>query len=243
MRIYPAIDLLEGKVVRLRRGDYGETSVYGEDPAGQALEWEKQGAEWIHIVDLDGARQGKVENFEAVQKIRAAVSCKIQLGGGIRTIEEIERLSGLGVDRMILGTKALEGGFFREVMDRFGGAIAVSVDVSNGEVKTSGWLESSGKAVDQVIAAIEDFGPKTLIYTDIQRDGMLKGPNLKELRNILQRTKARVILAGGVSSLEDIRQCRAIAAGNFEGVIIGKALYEKRVGLREAIQLAAKEEL
>ena len=239
MRIYPAIDLYEGKVVRLKRGNFQDLTVYSLDPAAFAKEWESQGAEWIYLVDLEGALTGILKNRASLSKIRRSVRCKIQFGGGLRKIEDIENLLTEGVDRVILGTKALEESFFKKALEKFAEKIAVGLDVQNGLIKTQGWLQSTQTPLQEALLRFNQTPLETIIYTDIQKDGMLAGPNLEDLKKILPQSKARIILSGGISQTGDIRDCQKITAKNFEGIIIGKALYDKKFTLREAIQLTA----
>lgn len=236
MRIYPAIDLFEGKVVRLARGDFNQMTVYDPDPAKAAANWEGQGAEWLHIVDLEGAKSGTLKNRPSLLKIREKVQSKIEFGGGLRDIETIRQILEAGIDRVVLGTKALEARFFNQVMECFGSKIAVSLDVKSGKVRTQGWLERGDESLDRAVQRLNETPLEILIYTDIQRDGMLEGPNLSEFSRILKRAKAKVILSGGIGRLEDVKRCSEIRERNFEGVIIGKALYDKKFSLNEALQ-------
>jgi phosphoribosylformimino-5-aminoimidazole carboxamide ribotide isomerase len=236
--IYPAIDIYEGQVVRLTRGDFSKMIIYHFKPEVIASQWVNEGAEWLHVVDLEGARAGSIKNLEAILKIRDSVPCKIQLGGGLRKFEDIATLVRMGIDRVVLGTVAYDKNFLNKVMDHFGEKIAVSLDVHQGKIRTSGWAEETNIELDKAISLLNPFLLQTLIYTDIQKDGMLKGPNLNGLKTILRLTTSRVILSGGVSSLEDVREICKIPEDHFEGIIIGKALYEKRISLNEAIQIA-----
>ena len=238
MRIYPAIDIAGGKVVRLARGDFQKMTVYSERPDETAREWERQGAEWIHVVDLDGAKTGVLTNRESLVKIRKAVRCKIQFGGGVRDLKTLESLCAEGMDRVILGTKALDKSLFSAALEKFGGKIAASLDVRDGRVQTQGWLEEAGQTFKKVLSELNLFPLETLIYTDIQKDGMLEGPNFPGLSHVLTATKAHVILSGGVGSLSDIQKSAEIKNGNFEGVIVGRALYEKKFTLEQAIDAA-----
>ena len=237
MELYPAIDLYQGKVVRLRGGNFAEVTVYSDSPEKIALEWKKAGASWIHVVDLEGARDGKVVHGEALKKIRAAVDCKIQFGGGARTLADIGALVKLGAERVVLGTKALDRIFLAEAVERYGSRLAVSLDIRDGKVRLEGWMEESNTTLAEAITALQDMVVRTIIVTDIATDGMLSGPNFKQLENVLSGTRSRVILSGGVGSLDDIRKAAAITASNFEGVIIGKALYEKKFKLDESIKI------
>lgn len=235
--VYPAIDMFKGRVVRLKRGDYGEETVYSSDPSAQAEIFEAKGASWLHIVDLEGAKNGRLANLDSLRSIRKKVRCNIQFGGGLRTLEDCELILSEGINRIVLGTKALDPEFFDQVMVRFPGKVAVGLDVMDGTVRTEGWLKSSGQHIEDVMKRLSQFPLETVIYTDISKDGMLKGPNMEGLRHVLNWAGMRVILSGGISSIEDVLACAQIKAVNFEGVIIGKALYEKRFDLREVFQL------
>lgn len=235
--LYPAIDLLDHQVVRLIKGDYNQKTVYSDKPEEFAKAWESQGAEWIHIVDLNGAKTGEMHNFDSLMKIRRNIRCKIQCGGGVRKLQDVERLLKSGINRVILGTKALDKSFFKSLMAEFRRYIAVGMDTREGKVQTQGWLENSSLDIISAIDLFNDAGVEMLIYTDIKRDGMLQGPDFEGLQKVLALSKSRVILSGGVSSLNDLRQCLEIKADNFEGCIIGKALYENVFTLKESLAL------
>lgn len=237
MHLYPAIDLYEGQVVRLTRGEYEQKTVYSEHPEQMALQWEKQGAEWLHIVDLEGARDGIIKNLDALTRIRQSVGCQIQFGGGIRTLEQIAELISLGVTRVVLGTKALDQTFFESALNKFGSSIAVGMDTRSGKLQTQGWLQEEGMTIATALRHFNQYPLKTLIYTDIHKDGMLLGPNMDGLQEVLHLAQTRVILSGGISDLNDLRECAEIKEKNFEGVIIGKALYDKKFTLKEAVEI------
>ena len=240
MNLYPAIDIYEGKVVRLARGDFQNLTVYSKDPAAIAKEWEAQGAAWIHVVDLEGAKTGILKNLPSLLQIRKAVRCHVQFGGGLRSLEQIQEVIHQGVDRVVLGTKALDGKFFETALAQFGNKLAVGLDTREGMVQTQGWLESGGADLKAALERFNDFPLETIIYTDIQKDGMLKGPDFEGLTDVLKTSRAKIILSGGVSSLQDIEKCAKITAKNFEGAIIGKALYEKNFLLTEAFKAIQK---
>lgn len=240
MELYPAIDLYEGKAVRLKGGSFQEVTVYSDHPPEIARKWHAAGANWIHIVDLEGAKSGKIKHAACVREIRQSVDCKIEVGGGVRTLEDISLWLETGADRVILGTKALDKGFLDKASRQFGDRIAVGLDARGGKVQLEGWLTESGVSLTDALQLLEPFGIGTLIVTDIATDGMLTGPNFDQLENVLRKTSSRVILSGGVSSLEDLRRAAEIKAANFEGVIIGKALYEKRFALEDAVRVAAE---
>ncbi len=240
MNLYPAIDLLGGKVVRLTRGDYNNCTVYSDHPAEIARNFEVQGASWIHVVDLEAAKTGIFCNQSAVTAICKGARAKIQFGGGIREIRDIETILSLGVTRVVLGTKALEKKFLENAILKFGpDRLAVGLDVRQDQVKTSGWTQDGRMTLAEALRLFNDIDVKTLIYTDIEKDGVLSGPNWAKLEGILNNTRARVILSGGISGLEDIRRCRTIRESNFEGAIIGKALYDKKFSLAEALEAAS----
>ena len=234
MNLYPAIDLYEGKVVRLVRGDFQNLTVYSNDPAATAKEWENQSAAWIHVVDLEGAKTGVLKNLSSLLQIRKSVKCRLQFGGGLRTLEQIQGVVDAGIDRVVLGTKALDEKFFETALQKFAEKLAVGLDVRNGIVQTDGWLASGGANLETALKRFNDFPLETLIYTDIQKDGTLKGPDFDGFAKVLKISRARVILSGGISSLEDIKQCAELKQKNFEGAIIGRALYEKKFSLKEA---------
>lgn len=237
MRLYPAIDLYEGKVVRLTRGDFRQETVYSKKPEAVAREWEKQGAEWIHVVDLEGARTGVLKNRASLLKIRESVRCHVQFGGGLRKMEDIQDVLKAGISRAVLGTKALDEIFFRRIIESFGDKIAVSLDIRDGMVQTEGWLKNGQTTLEAALRLFNTFPLKTVIYTDIRKDGMLEGPDFTGLKYVLAESHARVILSGGIRSLADIKACAAIKQKNFEGAIVGKALYEEKISLSEAIRI------
>ena len=237
MHIYPAIDLLEGQVVRLTKGDYEKKTVYSDQPDAMASVWEKDGCSWLHVVDLDGAKTGIMKNLPSIRAIRKAVKCRIQMGGGVRKIEDIETLIAEGVDRVILGTKALEKTFFESVIHKFKSKIAVGLDIRDDKVQTHGWIQGGVQTLQLALKEFNQYPLETIIYTDIQRDGMLSGPNFVRLSEILNTTKSKVILSGGVSTLQDIQSCKKIVHPKFDGVIVGKALYDKKFTLKEAFEV------
>ncbi|MEN1968455.1 1-(5-phosphoribosyl)-5-[(5-phosphoribosylamino)methylideneamino]imidazole-4-carboxamide isomerase [Lentibacillus sp. N15] len=227
MILFPAIDIRNGKCVRLTQGDYQQEKIYSNDPATIAAEWENQGAKYLHMVDLDGAKTGTASNQTTIQSIVKQTSIPIQIGGGIRSMEAFKTYISLGVDRVIIGTAAIDDkAFLQEAVTRFGDKVAVSIDARNGYVATNGWINTSKvKAID-LIKELEDIGVKTVIYTDILKDGMLAGPNFAELEAINHATSIHVIASGGVSSKQDIEQLSTLG---LYGAIIGKALYDGRL--------------
>ncbi len=236
MNLYPAIDLYENRVVRLQKGDFKRMTVYHDRPSETARIWEDQGADWLHLVNLNGARDGKLENLEALSKIRAAVNCRIQFGGGIRSAQDVQTLLDLGVERVIVGSRALEPRFLQTVFERFPYRVAVGFDVLDGVVKTHGWLAGSGVRLDAALQSLYGFAPAAVIVTDIHKDGMLQGPNFDMIRGCLELARFPIILSGGISGLADIAQCAALKHSFFDGAIIGKALYEKKFSLNAAFE-------
>ncbi len=240
VNLYPAIDLYQGKVVRLRQGDFNACTVYSNDPAEIARDWENEGARWIHVVDLEGAKAGSLTNGAALSAILRSVKAKIQFGGGVRNLGDIEELLDRGVARVVVGTKAVDRTFLETAVRQFGDRLAVGLDVRNDHVKTAGWTEDGSVTLAEALKLFNECGVNTLIYTDIEKDGALKGPNWGKLRGILRKSRAHIILSGGISRLTDIEKCRTISEANFEGAIIGKALYDKRFTLNEALRLIQK---
>lgn len=239
MNLYPAIDIYQGKVVRLTRGDFNACTVYATDPASAAKAWEQEGAKWLHVVDLEGSKTGAITNEPSLAAICRSVKAKVQFGGGVRHLKDIEKILTLGVSRIVLGTKALDRTFLEGVILKFKEKIAVGLDVRRDQVKTAGWMRDGNITLQEALLLFNQLGVSTLIYTDIEKDGVLQGPNWEKLSEVLAGTRARVILSGGISQLSDIQKCRAIQELNFEGVIIGKALYDKRFRLSEAVRLSA----
>ena len=237
MNLYPAIDLYEGKVVRLERGDFQKLTIYSEDPSAFAKKWEAEGARWIHVVDLEGAKTSVQKNLEHVLKIRETVKCRIQCGGGFRTLDAIENVLAEGINRVVVGTKALDLAFLERALAKFGDRLVIGLDTKNGVVQTQGWLDGQNPTIEETLKQLNDFPVETLIFTDIQKDGMMQGPNFPELEKVLNSAKANVILSGGVSRIEDLQKCHELTQPNFDGAIIGKALYEGKINLRDALKL------
>jgi len=233
MLIFPAIDLQGGRCVRLTQGDFARSLEFSDDPAAVARRWQDDGARWLHVVDLDGARAGAPQNLEAIKDIRAAVSMSMEVGGGLRSLESVAALFDLGISRAILGTAALKDrAFLQACLARWGDAIAVGLDARDGLVATDGWLETSTTSALTLAQELAAEGVARFIYTDIARDGMLSGPNLKSLAQLQAAIDRPVIASGGVSSLDDLR---ALAELDVEGAIVGRALYTGEVKLAEAI--------
>ncbi len=238
MIVIPAIDLKEGKCVRLEQGLMDKDTVFNDDPAAQALDWQRQGAELLHIVDLDGAFAGEPRNKGAIEAIVKAISIPAQLGGGIRDLATIEAYLGLGLSRVIIGTAAQRNPeLVREACARFPGRIVVGIDAKNGMVAVQGWAEVTGITAVELARKFEDCGVAAIIYTDISRDGMLQGPNIEATRALAEAVGIPVIASGGVSSLKDIENLMAIEKSGVSGVITGKAVYTGAIRLAEAISL------
>lgn len=227
MIIFPAIDILDGQCVRLIQGDYNREKVYSNSPVDMAKQWEKKGAEYIHIVDLNGAKTGVSINKEIIKEIANTVSIPVQVGGGIRSVDTIKYYLENGVSRVIIGTAAINNQeFLQGAVETFGEKIAVSIDARNGYVATDGWTDTSDVSALDLIKKLEEVGVKTIVYTDIAKDGMLQGPNLTEQQTINKATKMDVIASGGVTTKEDVENLRQL---NMYGTIIGKALYDGKL--------------
>ncbi len=241
MNIYPAIDLKDNACVRLLQGRMEDATVYGKDPAQMARRWVDEGAQWLHVVDLDGAFAGESVNLPAIRAIVAAAGIPVQLGGGIRTMEQISRmLDEVGVRRVILGTVAIEEpGLVAEAVRRYGERIAVGIDASQGRVAVRGWAEATTVTPVELGVKMTEMGVQTIIYTDISRDGMLTGPNFEATQALIEATGASVIVSGGVASLADIHRSRTIGA---EGVILGRAIYTGAIELGQALAEAGVNE-
>jgi len=234
MILYPAIDLKDGQCVRLLRGEMEAATVFGDDPAAQARAFETAGAEWLHLVDLNGAFAGRPVNADAVAAILDAVSLPVQLGGGIRDMGTIERWVGAGVARVILGTAAVENpGLVREAASRFPGKVAVGLDARGGKVATRGWAETTDMDATDLARAFEDAGVAAIIYTDIDRDGAMAGPNTAATEALARAVSIPVIASGGVSSLADLVALRD--TGVIAGAISGRALYDGAIDLQDAL--------
>ena len=241
MTIYPAIDIKGGRCVRLTQGRADQETVYAENPADVAKEFKAAGSAWVHVVDLDGAFVGEPQNLAAVQAI-AALGMKVELGGGLRTRAAVERALGFGVSRVVIGTRAAESeAFVGELVQAFGEKIAVGIDAKNGKVAVKGWVDTTGTGALDLARRMDALGVSILIYTDIGTDGMMTGPNLAAQEAMLAAVKCGVIASGGVSRREDVVNLAELARRyvNLNGVIVGKALYEKRVELPDLLAIAA----
>lgn len=236
MQLYPAIDMKNGQCVRLRQGEFKDITVYSDSPEKVAAYWQEKGATFLHLVDLDGALAGRCVNEEAIRRIASAVSLPIEIGGGIRSREDVEHMLGLGVKRVIMGTKAVEHPeFLKEMIEQFGeDAIAAGVDAKNGMVAVEGWEKVSSLTASSLCLKMKEYGVKHIVYTDISRDGMLSGPNVEATKRLTQDTGLDIIASGGVSCMEDLKN---LYEAGIRGAIIGKALYENRIDLTEAVKL------
>ena len=242
MIIYPAIDIRGGRCVRLTEGRFDAETVFADDPAEMALKWAGLGAEFLHLVDLDGALAGEGKNVPVIQRILKSVSIPVQLGGGIRNLETIEKLLELGVTRLILGGAAVKNPeLVAEACKKYPGHIAVGIDAKNGEVAIEGWGQGSGVAATELAKKMASFGVETIIYTDISRDGMLSGVNVEATAALARACGVPIIASGGVASLDDIRRVKAVEGDGVQGCIIGKAIYTGAVDLKEALALAKEE--
>ncbi len=241
MIVFPAIDLKAGQVVRLAEGDMARATVYGDNPAAQALIFAEAGAQHLHVVDLDGSFAGRAENREAVEAIVAAFPGYVQLGGGIRTREAVEGWFDLGVARVVMGSAALKDPeFVKDMAREFPGGIVVAVDAKDGMVATEGWAEVSDVPVVDLARRFEDAGVASLLFTDIGRDGLLKGVNIDATVDLARRVDIPVIASGGVKGLDDIRLLALHSVDGIEGVITGRAIYEGKLDLATAIAMANK---
>lgn len=237
MIFYPAIDLKDGQAVRLIHGDMNRATVFNDDPASQAMAFVEAGCEWLHLVDLNGAFAGAPVNAAPVEAILAATKVPAQLGGGIRDMATIERWLGKGLARVILGTVAVENpALVREAARRFPGQIAVGIDARGGRVATKGWAEETDVDATDLARSLEDAGVAAIIYTDINRDGAMQGPNIEATAALARAVSIPVIASGGVSSLEDLRALKSCGAP-LDGVISGRALYDGAIDLRAALAL------
>ncbi|PIQ88398.1 MAG: 1-(5-phosphoribosyl)-5-[(5-phosphoribosylamino)methylideneamino]imidazole-4-carboxamide isomerase [Candidatus Omnitrophica bacterium CG11_big_fil_rev_8_21_14_0_20_42_13] len=248
MLIIPAVDIKDGKAVRLWQGDFNKVTEYSDKPHDAALRWQEEGAEFLHVVDLDGAFSGKLANFECIRQIAENINIPFEVGGGVRDKETIGRLLDLGAMRVVLGTKALENReFIKSVISEFKDAVAVSIDARvigddgaarGGMVAGSGWTDISGVDALSFALELEQLGLNTLIYTDISRDGTLQGPNVAAIAEILNRINIDLIASGGISSLDDIKELSSLKGKELAGIIIGKALYENKFSLKDAMEAA-----
>jgi phosphoribosylformimino-5-aminoimidazole carboxamide ribotide isomerase len=234
--LYPAIDIRDGHAVRLLQGDYERETVYDADPADAARRWADEGAEFLHVVDLDGAKAGEPRNLDAVKRIAEAVECPIQVGGGLREMAAIDAVLAAGARRVVIGTAALrDPRFLAEALEKHGDHIVVSVDARNGKVALQGWTEASEQSVVDAVTELTSRGVPRFLCTAIEVDGTMEGPATEELERIAAATNAQVIASGGVGDLSHLKALARIDAPNLEGAIVGRALYERRFTVSEAI--------
>lgn len=240
MYLFPAIDLIDGKAVRLLRGDYAQMTVYSDDPVSVAKDFEAQGARYIHMVDLEGAKNGGTPNLATVRRVAEETGLFVEIGGGIRSMETVDAYLSAGVDRVILGTAAVEDeAFLRAAVEKYGERIAVGADIRDGYVSIRGWLEQSGFTLDAFCEKMQKLGVKTLICTDISRDGAMRGTNRALYRDLKEKYAMDITASGGVSSMDDVK---ALAAMDLYGAIIGKAYYTGDIILSDAIAAAGPQE-
>lgn len=235
--IYPAIDIRDGKCVRLIQGDYNQETVYNDSPLHVAKSWEQQGGSFIHLVDLDGAKAGHPVNDAIIGAIAKEVSVPVQVGGGIRTLDDVKRLLDLGVSRLIIGTAAIEDRAFTEaVLGTYGDKVAIGIDARNGYVATRGWLDTSEVKAEELAKELAAKGAETFIFTDISRDGMMQGPNVEAILALAASSGRTVIASGGVTVLDDLLNLSLHAHEGVGGAIVGKALYTGNIDLAEAVK-------
>jgi phosphoribosylformimino-5-aminoimidazole carboxamide ribotide isomerase len=232
--LYPAIDIRDGRTVRLVQGDYERETVYDDDPVVAARRWASEGARWLHVVDLDGARSGEPQNLEHVRRIVAAVDVPIQLGGGLRDSGKVEDAISTGVERVVLGTAAVRDPELAEaIAAAHGDRVVVSIDARGGKVAAEGWTESSERTPEEAVAALSERGIDRFVYTPVDVDGLMEGPDLDSLRALAQSTDAELIYSGGVGSLDDLRALAGLELETLDGVIVGRALYEGRLNVTD----------
>jgi phosphoribosylformimino-5-aminoimidazole carboxamide ribotide isomerase len=240
--VFPAIDILGGRAVRLAQGDYARVTVYNEDPVAQARLFVEQGAEWIHVVDLDGARTGEPANIDVIERIARETGARVETGGGIRTLGTLQRLATAGAERLVLGTKlATDPDFVRAAVARFGQAVVAGIDARDGMVAVEGWREGTETSADVLVGELVALGVHHLVYTDIARDGMQTGINAAAYERIAATAGFPVVVSGGVSTLADIRAAAALGPNVVEGIIAGRAIYEGAFTLPEALAVARGE--
>jgi len=238
MNLFPAIDIKNKNAVRLSQGDFNQQTIYNTNPLEVAKKWQRHGSEWLHIVDLDGAKEGMSTNVEITQEIISHVDLKVQLGGGIRTAQDVKDWINVGLDRVIIGSAAVGNlDFVAKLVYNYGEKICIGVDAKNGKVATHGWLTDSGVDSFEFCQQLEKIGVQTIVYTDISKDGMMQGPNFEAYEKLVKETNIQIIASGGVSNLKDLERLSEIEV---YGTILGKSLYEGAFTLEEAIACVQK---
>jgi len=239
MIIFPAIDIKDNKCVRLSQGDFNKINIYSNEPFDMAVKWESEGASFLHLVDLDGARSEEIINKKSIEKIAKNIGIPVQLGGGVRSEEKVKNLIDMGVERVIVGTIAVENKeLLKKLVSKYKEKIVVSIDAKNGKVALRGWeLVSEVDSID-LCKELEEIGVKTIVYTDISKDGMLEGPNFEIYKLLSQKTSLNIIASGGISSIDDIKKLKNM---NIYGAITGKALYDNKIELKEVLKCLQEE--
>ena len=237
MKIFPAIDIKDKKCVRLVKGDFDNKTVYEMSPVDQAGKYKDHGFKNLHIVDLDGALTGKTVNLDIIKEIVSKFDIKIEIGGGIRNINSIQKYTDAGVEKVILGSAAIKNkNFFEEACEKFPNKIALGLDAKDGYLSVSGWKENSNQLTLDYLKEVNDYGASRLIYTDINRDGMKQSPNFEETLKVAEVSNCPVIISGGVSSIDDVKKARELNNNNIEGIIVGKAIYDGDIKLDELVR-------
>lgn len=235
MIVIPAVDIRNGKVVRLFKGNFDMETIYSGDPVNMAIRWEKEGARMLHIVDLDGAAIGKLKNLEVIKKIVSSVDIPVEIGGGLRTEKAVDEVLSCGVKRAIIGTRAYKDpSFLKKLIKKYGKAIVVSVDAVKNQLASEGWTTHISISPKDMIKKFIDLGAETIIYTDILRDGTMGGPNLKRIEEVANFASCNIVIAGGISSLSDIQDIKDLSKENLKGIIVGKAIYEDAFTIKQA---------
>ena len=238
MIFFPAIDIYQGKCVRLEKGDFEKKTIFNEDPVDQAKYFEEMGCNWIHVVDLDGAKNGSSSNFNIVEEISLKTNLKIQFGGGVRSIAKIKSLLDAGIERVVIGTKAINDISFLDVVCRdFPNKIVIGIDARKGKVSIEGWTKDSGINANELAINAEKKGVCAIIFTDIDKDGLMSGPNIPSTLEIAKAVNIPVIVSGGVSAIEDVIEVKENEGSGIGGVICGRAVYDKKVDIKEALKI------
>ena len=238
MIFFPAIDIYQGKCVRLEKGDFEKKTIFNEDPVDQAKFFEDMGCNWIHVVDLDGAKNGSSSNFNIVEEISLKTNLKIQFGGGVRSIAKIKSLLDVGIERVVIGTKAINDISFLDVVCRdFPNKIVIGIDARKGKVSIEGWTKDSGINANELAINAEKKGVCAIIFTDIDKDGLMSGPNISSTLEIAKAVNIPVIVSGGVSAIEDVIEVKENEGSGIGGVICGRAVYDKKVDIKEALKI------